>query len=60
MKRYSIKLVRRLDQSAVVSVDAENANDAVQKGINKAPLFWRTDVTEPTWYESVTEIKEQG
>ncbi len=57
MKRYSVKLVRRLDQSVVVSVDAENASDAAHKGIEMTPLFWRTDVTESTYYESVTEIE---
>jgi hypothetical protein len=58
MKRYSVKLVRRLDQSAVVSVDADNASDAAHKGIEMTPLFWRTDVTESTYYESVKEIVE--
>ena len=58
MKRYSVKLVRRLDQSAVVSVDAENASDAAHAGIKMVPLFWRTDVTEDTYYESVKEIVE--
>ena len=56
MKRYRVKLVRRLDQSAVVAVDAENASDAAHAGIKMVPLFWRTDVTEDTYYESVTEI----
>jgi hypothetical protein len=58
MKRYSVKLVRRLDQSAVVSVDAENASDAAHAGIKMTPLFWRTDITEDTYYESVKEIPE--
>ncbi len=57
MKRYRVKLVRRLDQSAVVAVDAENASDAAHAGIKMTPLFWRTDVTEDTYYESVTEIE---
>ena len=58
MKRYSVKLVRRLDQSAVVAVDAENASDAAHAGIKMVPLFWRTDITEDTYYESVKEIVE--
>ena len=58
MKRYSVKLVRRLDQSAVVAVDADNASDAAHAGIKMTPLFWRTDITEDTYYESVTEIAE--
>ena len=57
MKRYRVKLVRRLDQSAVVAVDAENASDAAHAGIKMIPLFWRTDVTEDTYYESVKEIE---
>lgn len=56
MNRYSVKLVRRLDQSAVVAVDAENASDAAHKAIKEVPLFWRTDVTESTWYESVSQV----
>ena len=60
MKQFKVTLVRRIDQVAVVTVDAENANEAVAKGITLQRIDWRNETTEDTYYRRVEEVLDMS